>query len=338
MATGTRKLFGKIKSNHPKLGDSGFAFVLNVDKICEVKSFKLAENITIRKANGKETNTIQFMLKHLANIPASEFDRNPYETSISRTEQDGQILYNRLQLPKDMWRYTVLSFDGQGNFIHDLESATVLCKNRIAIGLTIHPVNDGQGHSISHFTDRIVNFTNRCKLSDSPFHTVTPSDADEYLRVAKILSQFDNTRIDLQNHISRVQELDSIRDSSPLRFLGFMAVIESIITHAPKPSDPSDSLTRQVTQKMILVGNRITSFADMPIPYELFRTAPPETLWKKLYAYRSCIAHGGKPDFDNNLHSIKGHQESLEFVSRATSTLMRLALHEPNLIADLHAC
>ena len=115
----------------------------------------------------------------------------------------------------------------------------------------------------------------------------------------------------------------------------YFSILESMITHAPDPKDPYDSLTRQVRQKMLLIGRRCL----IPVPYDVFDTgASPDTLWTRLYEYRSKIAHGAPTDFSDKLQCLKNSEAALAFVARATVSVMRQALEEPDLITDLRAC
>ena len=92
-------------------------------------------------------------------------------------------------------------------------------------------------------------------------------------------------------------QLKALPNYSPLRFLGYFAILESLLTHAPKPSDPYSSITRQVQKKLILLDHRWTH----KINYGPFGEAKPEKVWSTMYGYRSLIAHGGQPDFSGEL-------------------------------------
>ena len=75
------------------------------------------------------------------------------------------------------------------------------------------------------------------------------------------------------------------------------------------------------------------------MPYGVFDTdESPDRLWTRLYEYRSAVAHGATPNFEGRLKCLRDHATALEFISCATVALMRQALEEPDLIADLKAC
>jgi hypothetical protein len=76
--------------------------------------------------------------------------------------------------------------------------------------------------------------------------------------------------------------------------------MESLITHPPRPTDTIDSITRQVKQKVMLLDNRWQPRID----YRSFGENRPDTIWKTMYSYRSCLAHGAKPDFKGDLQLL----------------------------------
>ncbi len=127
-----------------------------------------------------------------------------------------------------------------------------------------------------------------------------------------------------------------MRHDSPLRYLGYFAIIESILTHAPKSTDPYDSITRQVYTKMALLNRRFA----VSLPYKAhFGGVSPKKVWQSLYAYRSAIAHGSSPDFNSTQRKIIGNKDAaLDFVRVATLSLVRQVLYEPAFIKDLRDC
>jgi len=121
---------------------------------------------------------------------------------------------------------------------------------------------------------------------------------------------------------------------SNLALLGYFALIESILTHAPKLSDPYDSITRQIKSKMALLHERFEFAPD----YRVFGEVKPDKIWSSLYSYRSKVAHGSQPDFSKDLKIIKSHETALYFIRSATRALLAQVLKEPKLIRDLQQC
>lgn len=111
-------------------------------------------------------------------------------------------------------------------------------------------------------------------------------------------------------------------------------LIERHVTHAPKPGDPYDTLTRQVSAKMSFLSKRM----HRSLRYDAYFSAEvaPETLWKRLYGYRSALAHGTRPSFERgDFQVLRGEGEVLQFLRHATRELLRLVVSEPSLVSDL---
>lgn len=121
-----------------------------------------------------------------------------------------------------------------------------------------------------------------------------------------------------------------------MRTLGYFGIIESLLTHKPDLKDPSDSIGRQIRGKMNLLNSRF----KRPLPYsELLGDLPSDDIWKALYEFRSCAAHGTKPNFSKGLLSkLKTADYAMRLTRLAAVATMRHALDEPRLVRDLKLC
>jgi len=66
--------------------------------------------------------------------------------------------------------------------------------------------------------------------------------------------------------------------------------------------------------------------------------SPAPKLWKKLYSYRSALAHGRSVDFKGDFAQLDSHAQVVEFLYDFTCSLVMYALQEPRLISDLREC
>ncbi len=131
-----------------------------------------------------------------------------------------------------------------------------------------------------------------------------------------------------------MNHLKQLPHGSPLRVVGYFGILESLLTHPPKPTDPYDSITRQVKKKLALLDRRFVRAID----YNGFGEVNPEKVWTKMYAYRSVVAHGGMPDFTGELAALKSPKQALKLLKETTKALIRHTLSEPQLIVDLREC
>jgi hypothetical protein len=170
---------------------------------------------------------------------------------------------------------------------------------------------------------------------DDLFLVLSRSQLEVLKRTFEKFTAFTHAPLDLRKPVRQLRGLVELQRNSSLKFLGMFAILESLISHAPKPSDPSDSITRQVTKKMALLGRRF----EFPLPYvQYFGAANNDTVWKKLYAARSAIAHGSEPSFATDLAVLRDIEHAATFLRLATSAVLLSALEEPILVADLREC
>jgi hypothetical protein len=193
----------------------------------------------------------------------------------------------------------------------------------------------GGGGSSLAFGPAFPRFLAEVAHDDTGFTSLTAGDVSELADVYPRLLKHDNSVVDLQTAIADYFTLREIPKRSSLRLIGLFAILESLLTHDPKPGDPYDSITRQVTKKMALLDHRF----ECPLPYqEYFEDLKPKNVWGDLYGLRSDVAHGIRLDFKKKFVSLGTIENAFRFVQVATKSAMRRALEEPRLMADLRQC
>jgi len=80
------------------------------------------------------------------------------------------------------------------------------------------------------------------RANDVLFCSVTADDVQEIISINTRLQSCDSPTNEL---VLRLQGLKGLTYSSPLRFLGYFAILEAVLTHSPKPEDRYDSIIRQ---------------------------------------------------------------------------------------------
>ncbi len=331
-----REFFESVRSNHPDLGGVGFAHVANVGELHVDEPYELTDGLHIRKATQSEADTLSSLVDVIRPVIAMRLTRNPYETALRFKEaQQDTVSHITTDLTKDDWRYHVITFQGTNTKLEEFVDASVFTQCRLELGATVAAGPLDGGISILSGPHPIERVWREMAFTDDYLLNLGLNQLDDLRLVFQKFINLEDDPVGLRSAVNRMQQLDVIPKESPLRFLGNVSVLESLITHAPVSTDPYDSLTRQVRQKMLLVGHR----SVIPIPYEVFEAGVGEgKIWTKLYDYRSAIAHGATPNFKGKLQCLKDPATALEFINCATVALMRQALEEPSLIADLRAC
>jgi hypothetical protein len=167
------------------------------------------------------------------------------------------------------------------------------------------------------------------------FVEIGREQAEQVAHIYDLTQQNDAKLIDFNGYISQLSALKGLPRDSPLRFRGYFALLEALLTHAPVPADPYDSITRQIKKKLTLLEHRLL----YPIDYSGFSAEKHERIWAKMYDYRSKVAHGGEPNFTNEHNKpLKSHQCALNLVRETAKAVITQALREPQLILDLREC
>jgi hypothetical protein len=193
-------------------------------------------------------------------------------------------------------------------------------------------MNPGQHGRIMH-QGRLFQMLDRA-LWNIAFSEVSASDSEGIRALHGQLIQHDAKVVDVRRLVQQLHQLEAVPSYSSLRFLGYCAMLEALLTHLPKPTDPYESITRQIKKKVTLVDHRCKPRID----YSAFGGANVETIWKKMYDYRSCLAHGGTPDFESEHRILGNHDRALSLMKETVKAVLRQALIEPQLLADLREC
>jgi hypothetical protein len=182
------------------------------------------------------------------------------------------------------------------------------------------------------------------------FARITPSSLPEKVDVAH-LQDVVALRASLDERqfpgvvraIELFRELDVVPEHSRTKLLGYFGVVESLLSHAPAPQDPVDSITRQLKRNLILLDHRLPverglGLRDFP------DVSGPEQVIGRLYSYRSALAHGG--DGEDPLAWLERRRPPTwsewfprtwlhHFMRRLTQRVLVSALREPQLVTDL---
>jgi hypothetical protein len=250
------------------------------------------------------------------------------------------------------WRYYVLEFPNPQNHKLDpnqrwlLQLAALVSEPQLRWAITTMK-DPPRPHASSTATGGMVVWLEhefeRIKLQRS-IRAVSEQDLIDWKQAIASLWNLEPAFQFIIDAIVLYQASFDIHPTSRLRVLALFAVIELLVTHKPKGTDTGDSLIRQVRNKLKLLSNR---FSTPMHPSDRFDFQDNEVAWDVIYNYRSLIAHGGSVDFETayrrNKHEhgaaqLGNDQQILFFLDEFTRRLVRHALKEPSLMADLKDC
>jgi hypothetical protein len=312
-----------------ELPDS-YAFVMNVNSLVGETSFRLADGHHLRRADTREIAEIKETLQKFAPFTLfidpviPQFWECPWPVPVGRLEP----------LPEAQWRYFVIAFRGPNTTLTEIQEALDLARMELEIAFTVLYSSHFVGPAFSFASDRFFQVLRRARHNSGFFVDVNSKQVEEIGAIRTLLQAYDSKLVEPRLLLAQLRALKGLPHESPLRFLGYFAVLESLLTHAPKPTDPYESLTRQIKKKLSLLNHR---FID-PIEYGAFGDTSAEKIWTTMYICRSQLAHGRVPDFTKDLQLLKSYDQALSLLKETTKLVIVQALREPQLLVDLREC
>jgi hypothetical protein len=303
----------------------GCAFVMNVGRLIGADSYVLAPGHELRRASAPEVAFIKDTIKSMGMGPGQRLEM------LWERELGNSLV---IRLPESEWRYFVVA-GKVDETLGELKLACDLARLELEVGFmfSIH----SQGHSVSWEAARLFHVLENTFFERSFFVDVTADDVEDIRTTHELLRKHFHSLAEVSNLLGQLIQLGQLKalpHDSRLRFLGYFAILESLITHAPQPEDPYDSITRQVKKKLALLDRRFSQKID----YSPFGKVPAETVWTKMYAYRSNVAHGSTPQFTGELAALKNHETALALIKETVKAVIRQVLVEPQLLLDLREC
>lgn len=304
-----------------------YAWAINVGELSGQDSFELAPGHILRRAAADERDTIRTFLSNLHRAW-------PFSHGIAAWEGQLPLAGPIIGLPPEEWRYFVIEFPGTNHVLARIQEACDLLQPGIEVGITVlRDVVAPGGLGLTYYPARLFHHLEQLPR-DNFFVNVSGDQAKAIRTLQEKLERYPHDVVNLRRFIGQVRSLKALPHHSPLRFLGYFGILEGLLTHKPSPADTIDSITRQVKRKIALLNNRWQPRLD----YTVFRVGD-DKLWSKMYEYRSHLAHGSEPDFAaGDLTGLVSAERALALLIAAVQAVIRFALDEPRLLADLKDC
>jgi hypothetical protein len=331
------QVIAELKRSAKIMNSSGLSFIVTHIDVDGPVPFDLIDGHSFRAATDQEVIAIQKRLDAVS-LHGMPMGGIPYKQVVKEEKYEGGSYYHKEDLPRDKWKYWVIAFDGLSYLIDEIQRAAILLPTDLDIGLTLLFSGANQQGDLIGWTSM-------------PLHLVEKySDVNEHTKNAKKVSVVELTKI--REYYTRISRLPpeaffvkqaivnyytvrAIPSKSELRVVGYFAIIESLITHAPRLSETLDSINHQIVNKLILLRKRF----ERPIALKTyFLDAGEEKIWKLLYSYRSCLAHGETPDFKTKLQVLKSHDNVILFLKEIIKELIIYGLKEYVFLSDLKKC
>ncbi len=319
----------EVRNPLPEEVGENYAFVMNIWELTGLDRYELAPGHVLRRATPDETAVVKSTLARLA----GGYARLVEYFWEQRWPQQGSTIE---RAPEPEWRYFVIVFNGRSlKTLNSIQGASDLASCELEVAFTI--LGDraaGPSHELTYIPRRLFHVLDSARSDEAFFYPLSRNDLDTIVGIRQKLEAHDERLINVGRLVQQMSDLKAVPHESPLRFLGYFTILESLLTHTPKPSDPYDSLSRQVRKKVALLDHRW----GRPLDYSPFGDTPPDRIWTKMYTYRSLLAHGAEASFTGELQILGSHDRALRLIRETVKSIIRQALEEPQLLVDLREC
>lgn len=295
--------------------------------------FRIAPGVSIRKARASEIVRIKEYLRSLGGHKKnSEAFESEYSRESDASVTDGVVIVSHQHKPlaEADWRYLVVALrDCPFSLAGDLSELSAV---RLASHLTGSPVYLNplftRRTQTSDFTADWEHYPNIAIDGGSVF-CLTNAFLSDWKKCFDLVVNTRSAFPEIWHSAQLYQEIPARHGQHQLTTLALFAVLESLLTHAPQGE--VDSISRQIRTKIALLEKRLA----IPIDYSAFGEARSETLWKRLYELRSRIAHGAPVTFEKQFVILDDQVCVERFMWKTVRSLLRGAMTEPDLYADL---
>lgn len=323
------------------IGARGFAFVVSHINVDEEKPIQLIPDYEFRKASDKEVKIIQEWIQREIQEGATYFVRRVYEQHFDADSFEKGLTGEHTPLPREDWKYWVVGYSNcLGNELEDLNLTFSLLPKELITGPKCGWTCQNPGDA-----EQFYRFPFPSYLSDSlPRHDfltsrpalITSDDLDQvpglYQLVRKRFDEYPFVRHALDNF----HDLRRLPHNSNLIIVGYLSVIESLVTHQPRLNENLDSIGHQLKNKLALVSKR---FEHKVKHQDYFAEIDFPKLWASIYSYRSAVAHGNNIDFnDKKYKALKDHATVRSYVREVVKQLLIFAMRDPEFADDLRNC
>lgn len=317
--------------------NSGFSFIATHISP-DVAPFEFLPGVVLRRATRAEVVTIKSRL-FTGSSGLTGWSWPAYDSII--TSKKGEIegvAYSYEELSERDWNYWVLAFEGNNAVIAPVERVCALLEVDLDFATTILFKGASQQDGVMAFLSSPLHVTH---LYDGPLeHLTLPAKfhAKTLTAVADIIER-ERTATGryefIQYAFNTFLSTKVLKGHDGLKCIGYFSVLEALMTHQPRSNETLDSIGHQLRNKAVLLEKK---FSRRLKASEYFEALDDLKVWKKLYDYRSCVAHGTAVDFSHKFAVLKNAKAINGFLKEFTKELILLSFSEAEFVADLREC
>jgi hypothetical protein len=317
---------------------SGIAFIIDPIDVTGALPVELIEGHVFRHATEGEVALLKSHFREGDFIDAQLRWHLHENDQVARAQAQQTTTWESVPLPRERWRYWVITYEGGNGRLARLSLPFLLLKTDFQVGYEIFFSRPSQGGESRGFLTHGAVVEGR-RTPGRGLRDVRTLDATELLNVReyqRLCSQvLDEECSFIKTAMQNYMNLEHLPALSDMLVVGYVAVIEALITHKPRRAETLDSIGHQVRNKMVLLGKR---FGRRISHTEFFSEIELGTMWDKLYGFRSEIVHGMHPTFDGVFQILSSKDAVISYLRDNVKELILTALREPSFVIDLKRC
>lgn len=308
-----------------------FGFISSVINYSGTSPYEIIPGYTLCHASEEQIEKIKKTL-NIINIPGRDPNHLLYESKIVIQDEKS---FREQPLPREEWNYWVVNMLSHKEALDEtLQLAFTVADADLFLGAYFQEIGLYSIH-FGKFTTFYENYFYDRYKSVKQLQVLKEEDLQEIKLYYFLLKKLPHEFHHIKTAVEDLERLRWLSDRVSLKHLGYFAVLELVLTHAPKNTDPTDSILRQIRSKLALIENRNQKKLQLS---KRFNGAGFKKIINQLYAYRSRIAHGVRPDFTGDLQILKNSDYTHKTIKDITKLVVQQALHEPQLMTDLKNC
>jgi len=303
--------------------------------------------VLIKRATKNQQIAIQVIIDKIAEDPLGKIQ---YKNEITFTNKDEGYETNLKQIesPNERLYWIVETKDKDSVKVLDvLPLVFCISSKHIRLDFKFEWNYDTESIAKRDSTPSVYNYYNDFRFNqkqkdfiEKGLHIVTNEYIKEIVDLTyQFLSVFqEGKNLLILNAINKFYRLNLIHSDADIKPLSYFAIWEMLLVQKPDPKDPTSSITRQITNKTILLNNRMINKIDFESYMKSSSPIAIDKFIKILYGYRSSLAHGDSVDFNNRCKPLGDDYNTEKLLFEITNKLLLQALTESQLFIDLKKC
>ena len=296
-----------------------------------ITPYKINDELILRKPNSDDLAEIKEHILNNKSLYETYGDQPIYEIEIELDKDELGFSPKTLDVERQKyWVFEALSSKYSSNEYNNgddiLQYSLNMLDSPLYLSLELENLNSSSYSPVQSILSK-HNFKNY--LYD-PFNFPT-SEIEKLKNIINSIEDIKENYPSIFHSIKILNEMSKLSDLSDFKILSYFSILESLITHKPKNSE--DSITKQIVSKIKQINNELSIKINFNF---FFKQEDEDKIIKKLYAFRSAIAHGGSFSFEKKKNKIlKDRNTVLVFIRHLVKRCICYAILEPQLITDL---